>query len=197
MTGTNLAFMVQHVLALYLTRLDGRTRLGLLDQRPTGDLLGQTLNHLMALFKDYPTLQRLRGITRDAFGMYFVIDPTFVGQLRVRMAFRPPVDSSEEQGWDEKSRKFHGTAIPVEQLSDGVKAFTGLVAAVLSVDYKVMLIDEPEAFLHPPLASRLGRLLAQLAAERHGAVLASTHSSDFVMGAIESGVKVKHRQVDI
>ncbi len=72
-------------------------------------------------------------------------------------------------------------------MSDGVKAFTGLTAALLSYDYRVMLIDEPEAFLHPILARELGGKVTELATERNANVFASTHSPDFLMECVEAG----------
>ena len=50
-----------------------------------------------------------------------------------------------------------------------------------------MLIDEPEAFLHPTLSRKLGREMATLANERDGNIFASTHSSSFLKGCVESG----------
>jgi predicted ATP-dependent endonuclease of OLD family len=132
----------------------------------------------------------MREITSEAFGLYFVVDPTNIGNFRVRMSGRLPEDSSEEQSWDERAREFHKQASDIAELSDGVKAFTGLTAAVLSGDFRIILVDEPEAFLHPILAKQLGRRLTELASEREGNVLAATHSPDFLMGCIQSGKKV-------
>jgi hypothetical protein len=53
-----------------------------------------------------------------------------------------------------------------------------------------MLIDEPEAFLHPTLARRLGDSLARLAQERDTTLFAATHSPAFLMGCINSGAPV-------
>lgn len=50
-----------------------------------------------------------------------------------------------------------------------------------------MLVDEPEAFLHPVLVGKLGARMTKLAAERGANVFASTHSSDFLMGCVEAG----------
>ena len=61
------------------------------------------------------------------------------------------------------------------------------MAAILSAGHRVILIDEPEAFLHPVLARKLGVKLTELASERDANVLASTHSADFLMGCVESG----------
>lgn len=126
-------------------------------------------------------------MTYDAFGLHFVIDPTNLGTLRIRMSPRPPADGAEEQAVDERARAFHASAADIAELSDGIKAFTGLVSALISSDFRVVIVDEPEAFLHPPLARKLGATMAGLAAERTANVFASTHSAHFLMGCIESG----------
>src|SRR5690606_8515102 len=61
---------------------------------------------------------------------------------------------------------------------------------VLSGEYRAALIDEPEAFLHPPLASLLGQRLAELSREKRLALVAATHSPAFLEGVIRSGVGV-------
>ncbi|MEZ8504048.1 ATP-dependent endonuclease [Vibrio splendidus] len=95
-----------------------------------------------------------------------------------------------EQGLSDESRTFHSNATDISEMSDGVKAFTGLVSATLSQDYKILLVDEPEAFLHPPLAKKLGKTLSILTKEKENKIFISTHSSDFVMGCIQSGQNV-------
>lgn len=171
---------------LFTVRLDGGVRLDLTRQRPSGDLQERAQNHLWSLAKDDDARVRLRHITYDAFGRYFLIDPTGMQVFRVRMSETEPppgVELSLAMG----SREFLKQATDIADLSDGIKAFTGLAAAVLSADYRVMLIDEPEAFLHPILAKKLGRRLTEIASERRGNVLAATHSPDFLMGCVETG----------
>lgn len=177
-------------LTLFTLRLDGQTRLALTQPRLVGDLQRHPANHLAALFRDDEARQRIRDITADALGLYFVIDPTGVTHFRIRMAERPPRDAAEEQALDARAQAFHGCAPDIAEMSDGVRAFTGLTAAVLSADYRIMLVDEPEAFLHPPLTRKLGRRLTELAAERGANVMAATHSPDFVMGCIQAGKPV-------
>jgi hypothetical protein len=177
-------------LALFTLRLDGQTRLTLLQPQAAGDPEAHPTNHLGALFRDDEARERIREITADALGLYFVIDPTEGTHFRVRMSDRAPMDDEEEQSISDRSRAFHGRATDIDQMSDGIRAFTGLTAAVLSDDYRIMLVDEPEAFLHPPLVRKLGKRLTQLAAERGANVMAATHSPDFVMGCITSGQAV-------
>lgn len=174
-------------IALYVIRLDGISRFALTQPQPAGDLMAEPENHLMAVFQDHNSRERMRTITYDAFREYFVLDPTNIGQLRIRFANRPPEDSAEEQNWDDRTRAYHSQNALIDEKSDGVKAFTGLVATLLSDDYRVMLVDEPEAFLHPVLVGKLGSRMTKLASERGANVFASTHSSDFLMGCVEAG----------
>jgi energy-coupling factor transporter ATP-binding protein EcfA2 len=190
LSAAEFGLLCRDFLALFTIRLDGQTRLALTQPRLVRDLNGRPANHLAALFRDDRARERIREITADALGRYFVIDPTGMSHLRVRMADRAPNDAQEEQALDARARAFHGRATDIAELSDGVKAFTGLTAAVLSADYRIMLVDEPEAFLHPPLTRKLGKRLTQLAAERGANVLAATHSPDFVMGCVQSGMRV-------
>lgn len=80
--------------------------------------------------------------------------------------------------------------MPLEAQGDGIQTFTGLTAAVLSTDFRVLLIDEPEAFLHPPLARKLGLTLTELSADRDIQIFTATHSPDFLMGCFEAGTPV-------
>lgn len=74
----------------------------------------------------------------------------------------------------------------LENEGDGIKSFVGCVLGVLCGAHKVLLVDEPEAFLHPPQARKLGRLLADTAHKRERQVVAATHSPDVVNGALAS-----------
>lgn len=183
LTGEEFRRVCRDFLSLFTLRLDGQTRLALTQPRNSS-------SHLAALFRDDAARERIREITADALGLYFTIDPTGAPHFRIRMSERPPLDMAEEQAMDDRARAFHGRAHDIASMSDGVRAFTGLTAAVMSADYRLMLVDEPEAFLHPPLIRKLGKRLTELAAERGANLLASTHSPDFVMGCIQSGRKV-------
>lgn len=63
-----------------------------------------------------------------------------------------------------------------------------MVSAVLSLPHRILLIDEPEAFLHPTLARRVGHALSETARERDASLVVATHinSADFLMGCIQS-----------
>jgi ABC-type Fe3+/spermidine/putrescine transport system ATPase subunit len=191
LTLDEFALLYRDVLTLFMIRLDGQTRLALTHPRPAGNRQDHPAHHLAALWRDEKARTAIRDITADAFGMHFVVDRTTDPTcFRIRMSERAPKDAQEEQGEDDRAMVFLSRAHDVAHLSDGVRAFTGLTAAVMSADYRIMLVDEPEAFLHPPLTRKLGKRLTQLASQRGANVLASTHSPEFLMGCVQSGQRV-------
>jgi energy-coupling factor transporter ATP-binding protein EcfA2 len=174
-------------LDLFTLRLDGTNRLSLLKEQDAGDLLKTPENHLAHLFLNNKLRSEVSRITYEAFGKYYVIDPTKIGKLRVRLSERLPFSEYEEKGWDEESVKFHRAAVEIINTSDGVKAFCGIVTTILAGDPKIILIDEPEAFLHPALSNKLGKEIGRSLRDTNKRLFVSTHSSSFLMGCIQSG----------
>lgn len=97
----------------------------------------------------------------------------------------PPERRVEEETLDWMRNSMH-----INQMSDGVKAFTGILLELRAGDPRVVVIDEPEAFLHPSLAFKLGKEIAKTASDVGKHVFVSTHSPQFLMGAIQSGTAV-------
>jgi ABC-type polar amino acid transport system ATPase subunit len=170
--------------------LDGASRISLVNEQEAGDLQRAAQNSFQVLFRDDPKRHEVRRIVSEAFGRQFVLDPTNLGRLRVRLSERAPRDDMEERGIHADAVRFHGAAQMIGEASDGVKAFTGIVTEVMAGDPSVVLVDEPEAFLHPSLASKLGQEVARAALSADKRVFASTHSPQFVMGCIQSGAPV-------
>lgn len=178
-----------HVLRWGAVRLDGRSRFGLTGDRRGGDLLQPSENVLAQIFKDDALREKIRALIFDAFGLYFTIDPTDLGNLRIKLSSEPPID--DEQSLNSEARDFYASARHINDASDGVQAFTGILIAVTAGQHHTILVDEPEAFLHPPLARKLGRNLATLANEQKSGLVAATHSSDFLMGCVEASPTVR------
>src|SRR5207249_2259699 len=114
----------------------------------------------------------------EAFGGYLVIDPTHLGILRLRLSTNSPSANYVERGIHEEAVQFHSQAMPIEQGSDGLKAFTGMMTEIVAGDPAILLVDEPEAFLHPALSFLLGKEIARATAKSHKRLFVSTHSSN-------------------
>lgn len=180
----------RHFISLFSARFSGKERFNLVSDTPHGDLKSAPTSNLMALFQDDIMRNEVRELIYQAFGKYFVIDPTNMGKLQIRLSDVNPPSSQIERGWNQESANFHKNATHIQEFSDGVQAFTGLVLATTIGNEKYIFIDEPEAFLHPHLSSLLGKKLSDLMSRRDGNLIVSTHSPHFVMGCIQSGKNV-------
>lgn len=167
-------------------KLDGYNRTTLLQQQQAGNLQEIPTLSLQVLFRQDDKRYKLRKIIQEAFGSHLIIDPTDLGQFKVRLSPRAPRDINEERGITEDSIEFHAAAPLIEEFSDGVRAFTGIMAEVLAGEPKAIIIDEPEAFLHPSLALKLGSELSNAANAENKQLFVSTHSENFLMGCIQS-----------
>ncbi|MEG4967333.1 AAA family ATPase [Microcoleus sp. B6-A1] len=189
-TKSQLPVFCRFYLAFNTLILDGRNRINLVNQQPAGDLQQHPDSSFQVLFRDDDKRKKVRRIIHEAFGLHFVVDPTHLGHLRLRLSSRPPSTDIEERGIHDEALQFHSSATLVEQASDGVKAFTGIITEIIAGDPAVLLIDEPEAFLHPSLAFNLGKEIALTSSESEKRIFVSTHSPYFVMGCIQSGAPV-------
>ena len=173
--------------------LDGRSRITLINDQAGGDLQQPPRTSFQVLFKDKKKRAEVRRIVHEAVGAYLVVDPTHLGQLRLRLSSKEPASELQEIGIHEEACQFHKAAQLIEEMSDGVKAFTGIITEIIAGDPSLLLIDEPEAFLHPALSFNLGKEIARASSDSEKRLFVSTHSPQFVMGCIQSGVPTKHR----
>jgi ABC-type cobalamin/Fe3+-siderophores transport system ATPase subunit len=179
-----------HFLSLYTLRLDGTNRLNLLNEKSMGDLQGPPINHLAYLFANNDLRKKVRNIIYEAFKQYLVLDPTNGGKLRVRFADTEPTEQ-QETGLTQENVEYHKKAVLINDTGDGVKAFCGIIAILMAGDPKIILIDEPEAFLHPALSNKLGNEIGRsLQNSDKKRFIASTHSASFLMGCIQSGAEL-------
>ena len=73
----------------------------------------------------------------------------------------------------------------LDEQGDGMRGFASILLDTLTSDYSISLFDEPDAFLHPPQARLLGRMLASLH-DGNQQLFISTHSEDFLQGLLEA-----------
>jgi hypothetical protein len=71
----------------------------------------------------------------------------------------------------------------LQDQGDGVRSFMGVVLTLITATYPIVLIDEPEAFLHPPQAYLLGQFLARQH-DNGTQVVVATHSDDILRGIV-------------
>lgn len=118
-----------------------------------------------------------------AFGLGITVDRVTGSVISLRVGDRPRAEYNEGVPTQEYIDAVW--ALPrLEEQGDGVRSYLGLLLHMLAGSHQMVLVDEPEAFLHPPQARRLGGILARKAAGSQAFV--ATHSSDIVQGALDA-----------
>jgi len=74
----------------------------------------------------------------------------------------------------------------LESQGDGVRSLLGLALVVIASKTGVLLLDEPEMFLHPGQARAMGRWIADTAVEQDKQIVIATHDRDFILGVLEA-----------
>ena len=71
----------------------------------------------------------------------------------------------------------------LDDQGDGMRSVIGIIAALCAVKKPIILLDEPEAFLHPPQAMQLGEAIDDLIDSSQQLYIA-THSAVFLRGLL-------------
>ncbi|MBY5341456.1 ATP-binding protein [Rhizobium leguminosarum bv. viciae] len=169
-----------------IVSLDGPSRIHLVNPQSRGDLKYPE-SMLARLLTDDERRKSLRNIIFEATNLMFVIDASVGDHLHVRFGETEPPN---ERTYSEETLEYMRQARAADDVSDGIKAFAGILLQLHAGTPKVFVVDEPEAFLHPSLAFKLGKELSRGAVDEGKHVFASTHSAHFLMGAITSGATV-------
>ncbi|MEM6411785.1 MAG: AAA family ATPase [Pseudomonadota bacterium] len=166
--------------------LTGEGRLALVANQKKGDLL-EPVTMFARLLMDDDRREELREKIHDAVGLYFGLDAFQGDTIRIRFADSEP---PYERSFGDETAQWMKSASRAEEVSDGVRAFTGILFLLAIGDPKAVVIDEPEAFLHPSLAFKLGQEVGNSVAVDGKQVFVATHSPRFLMGLVQSGAKV-------
>ncbi|MFJ4228404.1 ATP-dependent nuclease [Paenarthrobacter nicotinovorans] len=139
-------------------------------------------------YRDGHLEREIDKVSREAFGLGISVDRYSGSVISLRVG--EPPEYSHERGVPSSHYVSSLQAMPrLEDQGDGVRSYVGLLLHILGGVHRIMLVDEPEAFLHPPQARRLGKVLAERTAGSQQVFLA-THSSDVVQGALDAKAPV-------
>lgn len=169
----------------FFLHADGTTRLTAGNAQASIDFRTQfPTNPIQRAARDSRLEKEFCDISESAFGLSLTVDRFAGSVIPLRMGPRPTFDHTDGVPSSDYLEAL-GSLPTLEEQGDGARSFLGLMTQLIAGRHQVLLIDEPEAFLHPPQARLLGRLLAERAAGQQ--VFIATHSSDIVQGALEGG----------
>lgn len=126
---------------------------------------------------------------RNAFGADLIINWGAGRGVGFHVGHEPEHDGVRDRVSEEYLNELN--RLPhLDSEGDGIRSFVGGLLAALCGAHPVLMIDEPEAFLHPPQARRLSAALARTAKELGRQLIMATHSADVVRGALEESQRV-------
>lgn len=136
------------------------------------------------LYKSEQLAQEISDYFHQAFGVDLIVNrnemrtiPLHVGQAPDKEAY---TIKSQDEYYDLVS------ALPkLQDQGDGMRSFASILLDTFTSEHSITLIDEPEAFLHPPQARVLGKMLAKNTPNNRQLFI-STHSEDFLQGLLDA-----------
>lgn len=137
-------------------------------------------NVLEALYTSGSTTTEIvRKCIRDIFGIDVFLNPFNLGTLEFRVGNDFSAVSKDPQDAYNQLAKYP----LVDIQGDGIRSVLGIISAIISAKKPVILLDEPEAFLHPPQALQLGEIISGLV-NVDQQIFIATHSADFLRGLL-------------
>ncbi|MGW7076920.1 ATP-dependent nuclease [Streptomyces sp. NPDC054866] len=149
----------------------------------------------MHYFQDYDHLrEEIDSYSQRVFG-----EPLTVDYLSASSHFRvgrtempaPPVDNVTQE-----YRRELATLPSLHEQGDGMKSLLGLLIPLVTTPFPIVLVDEPEAFLHPPQAVALGKILGELAQAKGMQIVLATHDKNLLAGLLGSRTEVSVVRID-
>lgn len=175
-----------HQLAdFFIYLLTTEARLSAANPAPNISLTQDPVSHpIHYLQVDDRVEQKVSDYFREAFGQDLIVHRNAGNVVPLYCGDRP----TPQAGQDRVSVDYIKALEKLTTLhtqGDGMRSFVGVILHSLIVSHTVTLIDEPEAFLHPPQARLIGRMLAE-EAPLNRQMFVATHSGDFLRGVLDA-----------
>ncbi|MFE3866142.1 ATP-dependent endonuclease [Streptomyces goshikiensis] len=119
----------------------------------------------------------------QAFGEHVSVD-RYDETIRLRVGRPHPDVQDAPPGASREVAAAYRRLPSVSEQGDGFRSFVQILLQVMVRPAPLVIVDEPEAFLHPPQARLLGRLLAGIKEQTQ--LFVATHSADLLAGVLEA-----------
>ncbi|MCC0075190.1 MAG: ATP-binding protein [Rhodobacter sp.] len=176
----------------YVKRIDADGRLRICNQQPSIRPDEQREKPQQILYFDPELMARISSLFKKSFGLDLIINYQGGSVIPIHVG-----DVSSVTNPDRVSAEYVEAVTrnpPLHTQGDGIKSYAGILFEAIVAERDITLLDEPEAFLHPPQMRRLGETLAN---ELSKQLFVATHSSDILRGFLEAtrgGVRILRLQ---
>jgi len=151
------------------------------------DLLNQPLQHPIHFLQKYDNLEKkFSEYFKQAFGSDLIVHRNAGATVPLYVGEKPIFKEGEDRVSESYLKELEKLDLLHEQ-GDGMRSFVGVLLNSVISNYSILFIDEPEAFLHPPQAHLMGKMIAKdLPPEKQ--LFLATHSEDFLKGLLDADI---------
>jgi len=166
-----------------------KTEIRITDSDPTNSApyVDNAPNHPLASLYVHDELEaRLSETFRQAFGVDLIVFRLGGSTIPLLVGDRPQLEGEEDRLSISYVTRLKEQTSQLTKQGDGMRSFATVLLRTLVTDaFSVVLLDEPEAFLHPPQARLLGETLARQKPSGRQLFIA-THSDDILQGLLSA-----------
>ena len=171
--------------ALFCLRILTEKRINDSDPIDAIDTLTESPTHPIHLLNDDIVEKRLSNYFRRAFGQDLILYRAGGRKATLLVGDQPTRTSEEDRVSNSYLKRLKDSTQLLNTQGDGMRSFASVILHLLAPSTpSILLLDEPEAFLHPPQARLLGEIIATDRSSRAQLFLA-THSPDVLQGLID------------
>jgi len=164
----------------FIKNITTEKRLSICDQQNSVGPSMQKQNPQNVMYDSELLMNRVSDLFYEGFSENLMIDFRGGNKVPIHVGKKPSVERKDRVS-DEYVKAVRAMPL-LDQQGDGMRSYAGIVFEAIVDDYDITLIDEPEAFLHPPQMRKIGSILAK---EVLGQLFFSTHSSDILRGFLD------------
>lgn len=177
----NNEYLIGQLIEGFIKNIAANDRLSICEQQSSISPEVQKTKPQHILYDDELLMNKISRLFKKAFGKELMFDFRGGNKLPIHVGDLPNI-----QGLIDRVSDLYVQAVRenplLDKQGDGMKSYAGILFEAIVSDLDIILIDEPEAFLHPPQMRKLGETLAS---EVSGQLFVATHSSDILRGFLE------------
>lgn len=178
---------ISGLLPVFVNTLSTEERLTAANPPENIRLTTQPPTHPIHFLQKFDSLEKkFSDYFKQAFGADLIVHRNAGNQVPLYVGDKPNLKAGEDRVSENYLMELEKLSLLHEQ-GDGMRSFVGVLLNAFISNHSILFIDEPEAFLHPPQARLLGKMLARdLPSKRQ--LLLATHSEHFLKGLLDANV---------
>ena len=171
---------------LFCVRIQTVTRIQDSNQQNAIDTNNAHPTHpIHRLYADDQLELRISNYFERAFGEALIVDQRSGSQVPLRVGTRLAPEPGEDRLSSTYWTRLRNSSVLLDQQGDGMRSFASVILHLLApITPSILLLDEPEAFLHPPQARLLGEIIASEKPSR-AQLFVSTHIPNVLQGLVD------------